>query len=117
MVHKDEKNIAILGYASALFLYVHMIPFIAVLGVAILWNAGKGHEFASFHLRQMVGIAVIAILINGLTNIVPNVFIALLLITFMVVLAVLGLVSALKEQKDELPYIGSYFQDFFKFIK
>jgi len=117
MISKDEKQIALLGYASALLLYIHVIFFIAALVAAILYNSGKGHLFASFHLRQMTGIALISILMNAFASAVPNGFIALLLISFMVLLAALGLLSALREQQESLPFIGGYFQEFFSFIK
>lgn len=117
MISKDEKQIALLGYATALLLYVHVIIFIASLVAAILYNSGKENLFASFHLRQMTGIALISILMNAFASAVPSGFIALLLISFMVLLAALGFLSALRNQQEPLPFIGHYFQEFFNFIK
>lgn len=117
MIYKVEKQLAILGYASALLLYINLLLFIMVFVGIILYNAGKNHLFASFHLRQMTGIALIAVLVNAFANAVPNGFIAFMLVTFMVVIAILGLFSALRGQKEPLPYIGIYFQQFFSFIK
>lgn len=117
MLSKVEKQIALAGYATVILLFVHFIVFIGVLVAVILFNSGKKHLFASFHLRQMTGIALIAMLVNAFANAVPNVIIALILISFMVILAGLGFLSAYREQRDELPFIGKYFQEFFSFIK
>ena len=111
------KELAVLAYASALFLYVHLFLFIAVFGITVILNQNKGHEFAAFHIRQMFGIGVIAVFLSVFANWVPNGFIAFLLISLMVLLALLGLVSALKNQKNELPVLGAQFQQWFSFIK
>ncbi len=117
MISKQEKQLAILGYASAVLMYLSLLLFILVFVAVVLLNAGKGHLFASFHLRQMTGIAILAVFVNAFAHAVPNGFIAFMLITLMVVLAMLGLLSALRGQKEPLPYIGFYFQQFFNFIK
>lgn len=111
------KNLAILGYASALLVYLPLLLFIAVLGVAIIMNNSKGNKFASFHLRQMFGIGIITIAISVFTNRIENVWIGLTVLSLMVLLAMLGMVSALRNQQNELPLIGPYFQKWFNFIK
>ena len=114
-----DKNIAILGYLSALMLYIHFLLFVAVLGVAIILNNGKYNEFVSFHLRQMMGIGVIALIVNVFAGAIPDrqYWLAFVIITLVVVMALLGLVSAFKDQKDELPVVGAAFQKWFSFIK
>jgi hypothetical protein len=113
----EGKTLALLAYASSLFLYLHLFIFIAVLGTFILLNMGTGRRFATFHHRQMVGIAVIAILINSLANLVASGWLALLMITGIVLIAMLGMLSAIKNQMQPLPYLGEYFQNWFNFIK
>jgi len=117
MSNPPAKNLAILAYASAIFLYIHLFLFIAAFGVAVILNHNKGNTFAPFHIRQMFGIGIIAIIISVFSRLVPNGYIALGIITLMVLMALLGLVSALRHQKDELPVIGKYFQQWFTFIK
>lgn len=117
MSSKEEKQLALIGYATAFLLYIHLLLFVAALVGVILYNSGKGNMFASFHLRQMTGIGLIAVLVNAFASAVPNVFIALLLITLMVLLAGLGILSANQNQQVPLPYVGRYFQEFFSFIK
>ncbi len=118
-MNKDPqgKSLALIAYGSALFLYIHLLLFIATLGVAILLNLNKNQPFASFHHRQMVGIGCIALLITAFGNILPNNWTALLLISSLVFLAVLGFVDAYKNQMTPLPYVGTKFQQWFSFIK
>ena len=113
------KNIAIIAYASSVFLYLHLMVFIAVFGVAIILNYNKGNKFASFHIRQMFGIAIIAVVVPVFADNIPKdqLLLPLLIITLMVLLALLGLISSLRNQQDLLPFIGKYFQKWFTFIK
>ncbi|MFT6799715.1 MAG: putative membrane protein [Nonlabens sp.] len=114
-----DKNIAIIAYASSMFLYLHLMVFIAVFGVAIILNYNKGNKFASFHIRQMFGIAIIAVVVSVFADNIPKdqLLLPLLIITLMVLLALLGLISSLRNQQDLLPFIGKYFQKWFTFIK
>lgn len=120
-MNKDKdpqgKSLALLAYGSAIFLYFHLIVFVAVLGVAILLNLNKNRPFAVFHHRQMLGIACIAFLITAFGNILPYGWIALLLISLIVLMAVLGFIDAYKNQTTPLPAVGEQFQKWFTFIK
>ncbi|WP_213523295.1 hypothetical protein [Nonlabens sp.] len=113
------KSLATLAYASAVFLYLHLMVFIAVFGVAIILNYNKGNKFASFHIRQMFGIAIVAIIVSVFADNIPKdqLILPLLIITLMVLLALLGLISTLRNQQALLPFIGKYFQKWFTFIK
>jgi uncharacterized membrane protein len=119
MSHIKDKNLALLAYLSALLLYVHLILFIAVLGIAIIMNNGKNNDFVAFHIRQMLGLGVIAVFISVFARTIPEdlYWLAYLIITLLVILAMLGLASAIKNQKDKLPFLGNYFQQWFSFVK
>ncbi|BAO56516.1 hypothetical protein [Nonlabens marinus] len=111
------KNLALMAYASTLLLYFHLILFIAVLGIALLLNFNKKQEFTTFHHRQMFGIAVIAFLITAFSNIVPSGWVAIILITTIVFIAILGFLDATRNQMTPLPVVGGLFQKWFSFIK
>ncbi len=119
MTEIKDKNLAIFAYLTSLLLYVHLIIFIAALGVAVILNNGKNNGFVNFHIRQMMGIASIAVVISVFARLIPDdlYWLAFLIITLLVVMAMLGLISALKNQKDELPFLGKYFQQWFSFVK
>ncbi|WP_438961391.1 hypothetical protein [Nonlabens sp.] len=111
------KNLALIGYASALFLFFHLVVCIAIFGMALILNNGKNQPFAAFHLRQMFGILLAAIVVSVFADNLPTGIIPLLMTCFFVVLAALGLVSTLKNQTDALPLVGPLFQKWFNFIK
>ncbi len=113
----EGKNLALLGYASAFLLYFHLVLFIAVLGVALLLNINKNRPFVIFHHRQMFGIAIIAILLSAFSSIIPYGWLALLLISCIVFIALMGLLDASRNQTTPLPLIGIWFQKWFSFIK
>ena len=115
----EDKNLAKLAYLSSLLLYIHFLLFVAVLGVAVILNNDRNSEFVSFHIRQMMGIGVIALVLNVFARVIPAelYWLAFVIITLIVVMAMLGLVSVVKNQKDELPVIGAAFQKWFSFIK
>ena len=111
------KKLALLGYASALFLFIHLFGCIAFFGVALILKDGENQPFATFHLRQMFGIIVVSIIASIFASALPIGIIPFLITSFLVLLAVLGLVSALKNQTDVLPIVGPLFQKWFNFIK
>jgi hypothetical protein len=115
--NSKAKNLALAAYGSALLLYLHLLVFIAVFGVILIRHREIGNDFSAFHLRQMFGIGAIAIAISVFQGVIPNVWIALAILSLMVLLALLGLLSAARDQKTELPFIGQYFQEWFSFIK
>jgi hypothetical protein len=67
----------------------------------------------------MFGIAIIAVVVSVFADNIPKdqLLLPLLIITLMVLLALLGLISSLRNQQDLLPFIGKYFQKWFTFIK
>lgn len=113
----EEWRFALLGYATALFIAIHLVLCIAFFGFIVLLNQNKNNSFSVFHLRQMAGIISVAVLISVFANALPAGIIPVLLTLFLILLAILGFVSAYRNQKDELPFIGTYFQKWFQFIK
>lgn len=111
------KKLAILAYGSAILFYLPLLLFIATFGVAVILNHNKGNEFATFHIRQMFGIGLITIFLSIFTNRIDNFWVGFTVLSLMVLLALLGMISALRNQKDELPIVGAYFQKWFTFIK
>lgn len=114
-----DKNIAMLAYLSSLLLFIHFILFIAVLGVAVILNNGRNNEFVSFHIRQMLGIASVALALSIFAGVIPDdvYWLAFVIIFLVVLMAMLGLMSVIRDQKDELPVVGAAFQKWFSFIK
>lgn len=115
--HPRGRSLALFAYASAFLLYFHLIVFIAALGVAILLNLNKNQPFATFHHRQMFGIACIALMSSAFGNVLPNGWIAFVLLSLIIFMAILGFADAYKDQTTPQPYVGEQFQKWFTFIK
>ncbi len=97
-VLSDGKNVAIIAHIT-------LIGWI----IALIMNSGdKKTEFASFYIRQMLGLMLFAMVLSF----VPVIgWIANLVL---IVLWIMSLVGALSGDKKETPAIGHLFQDWFK---
>lgn len=115
--HPKGKWLAVYAYATSIFLFVHLLVFIALFGVAVILNNEKKQSFASFHLRQMAGILAVSIAVSIFADLIPIGIFPILLTGFLVLLALLGMISALRNQQDQLPLVGNLFQKWFSFIK
>jgi len=91
----DPKTVAIISYIT-------LIGWI----IALVLNKPKS-EFASFHIRQVLGIFLLGIVLS----IIPIVGFIAWIIPF--VLWILGLISAIQGEKKPVPVVGEYFQQWF----
>lgn len=84
--------------------------------IAFVMNLNKKNYFTSFYIRQTIGLNLIQF-INGAIiykyiGDTPGKIIWILLI----IAWVISLVSAIKGEEKELPYVGAYFQKWFNGI-
>lgn len=101
----NGKTIAVISY----------ITWIGTL-IAFLINNQKRNLFASFHIRQAIGISVFS-LINSLVLINYIDFwvvgaIGMVLFIFRII----GIVGALRNEEKKVPLVADIFQDWFKNI-
>lgn len=86
------------------------------LVIAHIMNMNKKNYFASFYIRQMVGLNILSFL-NGaitfkyLSSTLYWVFSAVLFVFWL-----MSLFGALKSEEKETPVIGEYFQNWFRAI-
>ncbi|RMB59550.1 hypothetical protein EAX61_08170 [Dokdonia sinensis] len=97
----EGKNIAIIAY----------ITFIGLI-IAIVMNNDKKDPFASFHIRNMLGLILFGIINSFLARFIPVV--PLLIWIGLFVFWIIGLIGAVQEERKELPVVGPLFQDWFK---
>ncbi|MCB0462305.1 MAG: YtxH domain-containing protein [Flavobacteriaceae bacterium] len=96
----DAKNVALVAHLT-------LIGWV----IAFVMNGGdKKTEYASFYLRQMLGLMLFAIVLSFIPII--GWFANLIIL----VLWIMSLVGALSGEKKETPVIGHLFQDWFKSI-
>lgn len=89
---------------------IAIISHITIIGwvIAVAMNSNHKSEFASFYIRQMLGLFAIGV-VGGLIPIF-NLFVALIVIAGLIY----SLVGAVTGIRNELPIVGSFFQDWFK---
>lgn len=88
---------------------IAIVSYITIIGwiIALVLNKPKS-EFASFHIRQVLGIFLLGIVLS----IIP--FINMIAWIVPLVLWILGLISAIQGEKKPVPIVGDYFQDWFR---
>ena len=95
MAGTEDKTVAIVSYIT-------LIGFIA----AIVIHSNKKTQLGAFHLRQMLGL-----ILTGLLGIIP--LVGILIALFLLVLWIMGLVSAIKGEMKPVPLLGSLYQKWF----
>ena len=94
----DGKNVAIIAHIT-------LIGWI----IALVMNGGdKKSEFASFYIRQMLGLMLTSVVLSFVPIIGWFANLAI------IILWVMSLIGALSGEKKETPAVGAYFQDWFK---
>ncbi|MGJ1323418.1 hypothetical protein ACR780_12050 [Sphingobacterium faecium] len=113
---KENKNISIStnnGKTVALIAYLTIIGLIA----AVIMNNKNATSLGRFHIRQSIGITVTAMAV-GLLRYVPLVgnIVGLIIGIVILVALILSILSAVKGEEQELPFIGNLFQKWFSMI-
>ena len=85
---------------------------ITIIGwiIALVLNSTEKDEFASYYIRQLLGIYLLGIVLS----IIPVVNIIGWIVTL--VFWILSLIGSIQDEKKETPLVGKYFQDWFKSI-
>jgi uncharacterized membrane protein len=97
---------------------VAIISYVTPIGwiIAYLLNNPKS-DFASFHIRQALGIIIIGIVANA-ANYIPygGGLVMLAGSILALVLWIMGLVSAVQGEEKPVPVLGEKFQEWFKSV-
>ncbi len=101
----EGKTIAIISY----------ITFIGTL-IAYLMNQKNKNSFASFHIRQAIGLILLGFAINYLSRFLEFGWAGTVLSTGVVVLWIIGLIGAIQGEEKRVPLLGDQFQEWFKSI-
>ena len=92
------------GKAKAIVAHIYWVGWI----IALILNMNEKDEFASFYIRQLLGIFLFSIVISF----IPIVNIIGWIITL--VFWILSLIGSIQGEKKETPWVGKYFQEWFK---
>lgn len=113
MIEDDAVTIAVIAHITIIGLII-----------AIVMNADKKSELATFYIRQVLGLTVLSLatsIIMSVLSIVPVLgLIAAILGLFVglgiLALLIISLLSAINGEKKELPVVGKMFQKWFASI-
>lgn len=96
-VSKDGKNIALIAHIT-------LIGWV----IALVMNNNTKSEFGSFYIRQVLGLMLCMLILNFIP------ILGWILSLGVVVLWIMSLIAALNGEKKLTPFLGEYFQDWFK---
>lgn len=108
-----QSDYAKQGKTAAIVAYITLIGTI----IAFFMNNDSKNQFASFHIRQALGINISFYLLGALVSMFDSWPISSAFYIFIFVLWVYGLITAVKEEQKAVPIVGPYFQEWFTFIK
>ena len=93
-----------------------IVAYITLIGwvIALVTNNPKDEQ-TSYHLRQMLGIMILGFAgsIAGVIPILGLIIVPIVMIASFI-LWVIGLISAIEGSRKPVPFVGEYFQDWFK---
>ena len=105
-VNEESKKIAIIAY----------ITFIGLI-IAFLMNNDKKSEFASYHIRQSLGLCVTGLTL-GVIGIIPILgwIINILGIFVLLYMWIIGLMNAINGKETPVPFLGEKYKEWLKNI-
>jgi uncharacterized membrane protein len=92
------------GKTKAIVAHITIIGWI----IAIVINSSEKDEFASYYIRQTLGLYLAAIIFSW----IPYIGWIISIVVF--VFWILSLIGSIQGERKETPWIGAYFQDWFK---
>ena len=99
------------GKTTAIISYL----WIPGLIIAFIMNSSKKNAFASFHIRQMLGLMVLNIIAIVISMYVSN-WAGWVIDIIALVLWVIGFIGAIQGEEKKVPLFGDQFQEWFKSI-
>lgn len=84
--------------------------------IAMSMNSENKNQFASFHIRQGLGLTITFISLGLIINNFNSLMISASMWVFISVLWVYGIISAIKGETKPIPLLGTYFQKWLKNI-
>ena len=106
------NNVANEGKAAAIWAYITIIGTI----IAYFLNNDSKNPFASFHIRQGLGIHITFYLLGMVVSWFNSWLISAPFYIFILVLLGYGLIGAIQGERIEVPILGKHFQKWFSTI-
>ena len=95
---------------------IAITSYILIVGVliAITMNSENKNQYASFHIRQGLGLTLTFITLGLTISHFENIMIAAPMWIFISILTIYGIFSAAKGETTPLPLLGKWFQKWFQ---
>ncbi len=95
-----------------------IISYITVIGtiIAFIMNQNKHNSFASFHIRQAIGIFLVGMVVNFISRFTDFGWLDAILSIGVLILWIMGLVGAIQGKEQRVPLLGDQFQEWFRNI-
>lgn len=99
----DGKNIAIIAYLTIIGLII-----------AFVLNNEKRNDFATYHIRQSLGIF-LTLFVSGILSYIPFIgwIISVAAFFLMIILWIIGIINAANGNKKPVPLLGEYYNNLF----
>jgi uncharacterized membrane protein len=101
----DGKIVAIAAYFSVIGLII-----------AFILHSNNKTELGAYHIRQSIGIILLAIVVVLIVTVIHIWILTWIVQAGLLVLWILGLLSAIQGEKKPIPVLGEQFQEWFKGI-
>ena len=98
------------GKTRAIIAHITLIGWIIAI---VMNNSETKDKYASFYIRQMLGIIIIGVSLSVIGMILPTILGSILPL-LAIVPWILSLVNATQDKMEPLPVVGDMFQDWFK---
>lgn len=96
-----------------------IISYLTIIGtlIAFIMNQNKRNYFASFHIRQALGIALIWLAFNFIRGYIDIGWVDNILVLVAFLLWIFGLIGAIQGEERRIPLLGDQFQEWFRSIR
>lgn len=97
---------------------IAITSYILIIGalIALTMNSEKKNPFASFHIRQALGLSILFLMLGSVVSKLDNINFTFGMWIFMSVLWSYGIMMAAKGEARTIPILGGLFQKIFKSI-
>ncbi len=97
---------------------IAIVSYLTIIGtvIAFIMNQNKQNSFASFHIRQSIGIGLLSFVISFITRFTYFNWIDNLMWLGVFAFWVIGLIGAAQGEERKIPLLGDQFQEWFKNI-
>ncbi len=99
------------GKTTAIISYLWWIGFI----IAFIINSSKNNSFASFHIRQSLGINLLSV-VASLVSAYVNPSIGWVISVGVIMSWIIGLIGSIQGEEKKVPLLGDQFQEWLKNI-